>query len=117
MKKLSLFTVFFWAAIQLIAQPFKLSELIPFNPSASKGVLKNGMTYYVKSNSTPKNRAEMMLVVSAGSVSNSYALYAMNVSTDANRNVTSTASFNNWVSSSYNVTVGVTANYIIVCSK
>ena len=68
MKKLSLFTVFFWAAIQLIAQPFKLSELIPFNPSASKGVLKNGMTYYVKSNSTPKNRAEMMLVVSAGSV-------------------------------------------------
>jgi len=54
--------------LHLFAQPFRLSDQIPFNPSTSKGVLKNGLTYYVKSNSTPKNRAELMLVVSAGSV-------------------------------------------------
>ena len=68
MKKLSLIILFLWASFQLLAQPFKLSDPVPFNPATSKGVLSNGLTYYVKSNSTPKNRAEMMLVVSAGSV-------------------------------------------------
>jgi len=68
MRKLFLTTILIWITIQLFAQPFKLSDPIPFNPAAIKGILKNGLTYYVKSNSTPKNRAEMMLVVSAGSV-------------------------------------------------
>ena len=68
MKKLFLATILILGTCQLFAQPFRLSDPIPFNPAAGKGVLKNGLTYYVKSNSTPKNRAEMMLVVSAGSV-------------------------------------------------
>ena len=68
MRKLSLATLLLWATIQLFAQPFKLSDPIPFNPATCKGVLPNGLTYYVKANSTPKNRAELMLVVSAGSV-------------------------------------------------
>ncbi len=68
MRKLSFLILFLWATLQLVAQPFKLSDPIPFNPATSKGVLKNGLTYYIKSNSTPKNRAEMMLVVSAGSI-------------------------------------------------
>ncbi len=57
-----------FATLELIAQPIKLSDPIPFSSTASKGVLKNGLTYYVQSNSTPKNRAEMLLVVSAGSI-------------------------------------------------
>jgi len=68
MKKLFSIILLLWAVLQLSAQPFKLTDQIPFNPATSKGVLKNGLTYYVKANSTPKNRAEMMLVVSAGSV-------------------------------------------------
>jgi len=68
MRKLALISLLLWVTIHLFAQPFKLSDPIPFDPAASKGVLKNGLTYYVKANSTPKNRAEMMLVVSAGSV-------------------------------------------------
>ena len=52
----------------LSGQPFQLGDKIPFDPATSRGILKNGLTYYVKSNATPKNRAEMMLVVSAGSV-------------------------------------------------
>lgn len=68
MRKIFLTQLLILAIIHLFAQPFRLSDKIPFNPAASKGVLKNGLTYYVKSNSTPKNRAEMMLVVSAGSV-------------------------------------------------
>ena len=68
MKRLTLSSLLIFAIVQLFAQPFRLSDPIPFNPATSKGMLKNGLTYYVKSNSTPKNRAEMMLVVSAGSV-------------------------------------------------
>jgi len=68
MRKLILNLFLIFAIVHLYAQPFRLTDQIPFNPAASKGVLKNGLTYYVKSNSTPKNRAEMMLVVSAGSV-------------------------------------------------
>lgn len=68
MRKIFLSSFLVLAMLHLVAQPYKLSDQIPFNPATSKGVLKNGLTYYVKSNSTPKNRAEMMLVVSAGSV-------------------------------------------------
>ncbi|MEI6680188.1 MAG: insulinase family protein [Mariniphaga sp.] len=68
MKRLILSSLLIFAIVELFAQPFRLSDPIPFNPATSKGMLKNGLTYYVKSNSTPKNRAEMMLVVSAGSV-------------------------------------------------
>ena len=51
------------------AQPqFKLTDPIPTDPKVSKGVLPNGMTYYVRANSTPKNRADLYLVVKAGSV-------------------------------------------------
>lgn len=46
----------------------KLNELIPTDPKVSKGVLANGMTYYIRANSTPKNRADLYLVVKAGSV-------------------------------------------------
>lgn len=62
------FTLLVLFSLQLNAQQISLKEKIPFDPATSKGILANGLTYYVKSNSTPKNRAEMMLVVSAGSV-------------------------------------------------
>lgn len=48
--------------------PFKLTDPIPTDPKVAKGVLANGMTYYVRANSTPKNRADLYLVVRAGSV-------------------------------------------------
>ena len=68
MKKL---IVFFWilAAVVSFAQPkYNLNDLLPTDPKVSKGVLSNGMTYYVRANSTPKNRADLYLVVRAGSV-------------------------------------------------
>jgi zinc protease len=67
-RKFTLLNVLLLLAIQALPQTFDLKEKIPFDPSVSKGVLSNGLTYYVKSNSTPKNRAELMMVVSAGSV-------------------------------------------------
>lgn len=49
-------------------QQLNLNDLLPTDPKVSKGVLPNGMTYYVRANSTPKNRADLYLVVKAGSV-------------------------------------------------
>ncbi len=45
-----------------------LQSPIPQDPKVSKGVLDNGMTYYVRANDEPKNRAELFLVVKAGSI-------------------------------------------------
>lgn len=49
-------------------QSFDLSNPIPVDPDVSKGVLENGMTYYVRANDEPRNRSELMLVVNVGSV-------------------------------------------------
>ncbi len=45
-----------------------LNSKLPNDTAVSKGVLDNGLTYYVRSNSEPENRAELMLVVKAGSI-------------------------------------------------
>jgi zinc protease len=67
-RKFTLLNFLLLLAIQLFPQPFSLRSYIPFDSTVNKGVLNNGLTYYVKSNSTPKNRAELMMVVSAGSI-------------------------------------------------
>lgn len=48
--------------------PMNLQQELPIDSAISTGKLENGMTYYIRSNSTPKNRADMFLVVRAGSV-------------------------------------------------
>ncbi len=45
-----------------------LKSSLPEDPAVSKGMLENGLTYYVRANSEPENRAELMLVLKAGSV-------------------------------------------------
>jgi len=62
-------TIFVLSTFLLSAQnDIDLDSKIPEDPLVSKGVLPNGMTYYVRANSEPENRAELMLVVNAGSV-------------------------------------------------
>ena len=41
---------------------------IPNDPSIKIGKLANGFSYYIKKNTEPKNRAELRLVVNAGSI-------------------------------------------------
>ncbi len=64
------FTVILMLVASLcFGQPqFNLKDQLPNDPNVSKGVLANGMTYYVRANGTPKNRADLYLVVRAGSV-------------------------------------------------
>ncbi len=42
--------------------------ILPINPQVRMGKLSNGLTYYIRKNQEPKNRAEMRLVVNAGSI-------------------------------------------------
>ena len=68
MKKLILGLLTIFMVMGAFAQMPDVNSKIPFDPKTDKGVLKNGLIYYVRANHTPKNRAELMLVVSAGSI-------------------------------------------------
>ena len=48
----------------IVAQETKL----PLDPAVRHGTLENGLTWYVRANNYPENRAELRLVVNAGSV-------------------------------------------------
>ncbi|MEO5674720.1 MAG: insulinase family protein [Chitinophagales bacterium] len=50
------------------SQSVDLAAKIPVSPLVRTGVLSNGMTYYVRENHKPENRAELRLAVNAGSV-------------------------------------------------
>lgn len=41
---------------------------IPLDPAVTSGVLGNGLTYYIRQHDEPKQRAELRLVINAGSV-------------------------------------------------
>ena len=42
--------------------------LIPFDPAVKMGVLKNGLTYYIRKNGLPASKVTLRLVVNAGSI-------------------------------------------------
>jgi zinc protease len=54
--------------LSVSAQTVNLKEKLPIDETIIFGKLDNGLTYYIKENSTPENRAELMLAVHAGSV-------------------------------------------------
>ncbi len=45
-----------------------LSAVVPVDPRIKVGTLPNGLRYYIRANQAPRNRAELRLVVSAGSI-------------------------------------------------
>ncbi|RYD91335.1 MAG: insulinase family protein, partial [Sphingobacteriales bacterium] len=48
--------------------PAELKQPIPFDPGVKVGKLPNGITYYIRKNAEPKNRAELRLAINAGSI-------------------------------------------------
>jgi zinc protease len=64
--KYSTFLFFFF--ISLASQLFGQVTPIPFDNTVLKGQLENGMTYYIKQNSLPENRAQFWLVTDAGAI-------------------------------------------------
>ncbi len=43
-------------------------DRLPLDPAVRKGTLVNGLTYYIRPNERPRNRAELRLVLNAGSI-------------------------------------------------
>ena len=56
------------ATTEASANQINLNASIPLDPAVKVGVLSNGLTYYIRKNTEPKNRAELRLVIRAGSV-------------------------------------------------
>ena len=61
-----------WCMLLVFSAPVlaqtDLSKPVPFDPLVKKGTLSNGLTYYIRKNTEPKNRAELRLVIKAGSI-------------------------------------------------
>jgi len=55
-------------AINIHAQTLTADTLLPFDESVTIGHLENGLTYYIKQNTEPKDMAYLYLVVKVGSV-------------------------------------------------
>jgi zinc protease len=56
------------AAFVAGAQSAPLNSVVPVDPRIATGKLPNGLRYYVRANKAPRNRAELRLVVNAGSL-------------------------------------------------
>lgn len=52
----------------VFAQTINLKEKLPMDPAVKVGKLANGLTYYIRKNVEPKNRAQLRLVIKAGSI-------------------------------------------------
>ncbi|MDN3676180.1 insulinase family protein [Flavobacterium paronense] len=58
----------FFLPFYLLAQNIQNDSKIPFDPNVKKGVLKNGLTYYIRKNAKPENKVDLRLIVNAGSI-------------------------------------------------
>lgn len=54
--------------VAVSARAQKPEEAIPFDKNTITGKLPNGLTYYIRKNAKPEHKAEMRLVVNAGSI-------------------------------------------------
>jgi zinc protease len=55
-------------ALSTSVQDIRLDQNVPVDPLITVGTLPNGLRYYVRANKLPQSRAELRLVVKAGSV-------------------------------------------------
>ena len=51
-----------------IAPELEVGPALPFDPTVVRGTLSNGVSYYIKKNVEPRERAQFLLVVRGGSV-------------------------------------------------
>ncbi len=70
MKKviLVLSFLFLWSGVSLIAQSTEASKQVPLDPQVRYGQLENGMTYYIRSNNLPEDRADFYIVFNVGAI-------------------------------------------------
>ena len=59
--------ILFFAAIFTVATVFGQNQL-PNDPAVRKGKLENGLTYYIRHNDKPADRAEFYLATNVGAI-------------------------------------------------
>src|SRR5690606_11598945 len=64
----TIFTALTGVAVCTGLQAQDPGKALPLNPAVKTGTLDNGLTYYIQHNEKPENRAELRLVVKAGSI-------------------------------------------------
>jgi zinc protease len=67
-RKIQLFIIALALICNIASGQAKTPKKIPSDPNVRIGKLPNGLTYYIRKNAEPKNRAELRLVVKAGSI-------------------------------------------------
>ncbi|MDD2594781.1 MAG: insulinase family protein [Bacteroidales bacterium] len=70
MKKLSLVLSLFllFATSSVFCQNASYPEIIPLDPQVRVGTLENGLTYYIRHNENPKNRADFFIANNVGAM-------------------------------------------------
>ncbi len=68
MKQLSVFIAALFAALSLSAQGNPMMQALPNDPAVRVGKLENGLTYYIRHNELPQNRAEFYLATNVGGI-------------------------------------------------
>lgn len=71
MKRLLALVLIICASFSLNAQEIakkRQDDKLPTDPKVSLGVLDNGIRYFIRENKKPENRAELRIVIKAGSV-------------------------------------------------
>jgi len=68
MKRLSILVFTFFIALNVTSQTLNLDQTLPIDQSIKKGVLPNGMTYYIKSTDVVKDAASYYIIQNVGSV-------------------------------------------------
>jgi zinc protease len=66
MKKIISFFVILFIGLQMFAQMGM--GTLPIDPNTKKGVLDNGMTYYIRANQEPRGQAEFFIAQKVGSI-------------------------------------------------
>ena len=65
---LALSTIILLGSIALMAQPTGISTKVPLDDKVRYGKLDNGMTYYIRANDLPEDRADFYIVFNVGAI-------------------------------------------------
>ena len=68
MKRIFLFFAAIFAAMTVSGQDLSQLPQLPNDPAVRKGQLENGLTYYIRHNDKPAERAEFYLATNVGAI-------------------------------------------------
>lgn len=68
MKKILLIVIAFLFAGSALKAQYELNSPVPVDPGLRTGVLKNGLTYYIRHNEEPKERASFYIIQNVGGI-------------------------------------------------